>query len=230
MGQRKRKGKVLNCRQTCLCCLLWAGAAFGQTFGNRLHELRTGDEIVYDFQQSITAVTVLATSSTTIRLQVATATKDTAERLGFSSWLYWIRSGCPEASTDEIVELQIGDCPSILSDNAKEAEWLVTLLGLASTQVPERSRRRAGPTPMPEELDLRKPWQPRIIVDGSNVGETSDAYILHWPIDTSSLSDRTIVAYVPRSERAVPALPYWVESSASSAHIGVLDSHRAARS
>jgi hypothetical protein len=194
--------------------------------GNRLHALKKGDEIVYDFQQSITLIRVLNTSDSDITLQVTTATKDVAEREGFSSWLAWADKGCSGASTDEKVDLHIDSRITVVSQDAKRVGWLITLLGLTPTSVPEKSRRKAGPAPMPEELDLRSQWQPRVIVDGQNVGGSSDAYSFHWPNDNSPLSDRTIIAYFPRSPKAVPALPYWIESPSSSAHVSVLDSHR----
>ena len=212
--------------QICVCCLLWTGSVLGLTFGEHLHELKTGDEVVYDFQRSVTLLRVLKTSGTVIKLQVATATKDVAEREGFSSWLAWANGGCPGAATNETLELQIGEHPMVLSRDAKEAEWLVTLLGLTPSRISDRARKKAGPAPMPEEIDLRKPWQPRVMVDGHNVGGASDAYSFHWPNDTGPLSDRTIIAYFPRSTTAVPALPYWLESPSSSAYVGVLDSHR----
>lgn len=213
-------------RRVCLLSLLCMESVFGVVFADRLHELKKGDEIVYDFQQSITLIRVLSTSESNITLQVATATKDVAEREGFSSWLAWADKGCRGATTNENVELHVDGRLSVVSQDAKRVGWLVTLLGLTSTQVPEKSRRKAGPAPMPEEIDLRSPWQPRIFVDGHNVGGPSDAYSFHWPTDNSPLSDRTIIAYFPRSQKAVPSLPYWIESPSSSAHVTVLDSHR----
>jgi hypothetical protein len=214
---------MVNLLRASVLCLLCATAVYGEPFWERLHALKKGDELVYDFQQSITLVRVLDASKTTIKLQVATATKDVAEREGFSSWLAWADGGCPGATTEETFDLHIDGKPVV---DTKHAKWLITLLGLTPTPVAEKSRRKAGPAPMPEEIDLRSPWQPRVIVDGKNVGGLSDAYSFHWPTDESPLSDRTIIAYYPRSSRAVPALPYWIESPSSSAHVSVLDSHR----
>jgi hypothetical protein len=209
-----------------LFSLLCMGSVYGQVFGDRLHLLKKGDELIYDFQQSITLVRVLDTADATITLRVATATKDVAEREGFSSWLMWADSGCPGAATDETLQLHIDGQPAVVSSDTQRAGWLITLLRLTSTPVPEKARRRAGPAPMPEEIDLRSPWHPRIVVDGQNVGGPCDAYSFQWPTDDSPLSGRMIIAYFPRSSKAVPALPYWIESPSSSVHVSVIDSHK----
>ena len=206
-------------------CLLCSGFAFGQTFGERLHALRREDTVVYDFQQSVTLIRVVAVSDDTVELRVATATKDAAEREGLS-WLAWADNGCPGASTDEVFKLRINNPPVLLSPEAHGAAWLITLFGLPSAPVSAGSRRKAGPAPMSGEIDLRAPWQPRIIVDGHAVSSPSDAYSFHWPADNSVLSDRMIIAYFPRSGEAVPAFPYWIESPSSSGHAGVIDSRR----
>ena len=207
-------------------CLLCTGFAFGQPFGERLHALRQGDEVVYDFQQSVSLIRVVAVSDTTVDLRVVAATRDVAEREGFSSWLSWADGGCPGASTDEVLTLRIGDHPALLTPSPHGADWLITLFGLHATPVPGGARRKAGPAPMSGEIDLRSAWQPRVTVDRRFVSSISDAYSFHWPADDSVLSDRTIIAYFPRSEEAVPAFPYWVESPSSSAHAGVIDSRR----
>ena len=227
-----RKGRL---RSIALFCLLWSEVAFGQIpvlvgesplrRSERLSSLRSGDEIVYDFQQSVTVVRVVQSSGTTVTLHVASATNDVAEREGFPSWLAWERGGCRGAASDETITLRIGEQTTVVSEGTKGAEWLITLLGCDSTPVPEPLRRKAGPAPMPGEIDLRSPWQPRVVVDGYAVGGKSDAYSFCWPNDASALSGRTIIAYFPRSPAAVPALPYWIESPSSSARVGVIDSH-----
>ena len=207
-------------------CLLCSSSLFSQTLGDRLAMLRPKDAVVYDFQQSVTVIRVASVSDTAVELQAAAATKDVAEREGFSSWLAWADGGCPGASTQETFLLSIKDRPTLLTPEARSAGWLMTLFGLPSASVPTQARRKAGPAPMPGEIDLRSAWQPRIVVNGKTLSLPSEACSFDWPADNSILSGRTIIAYFPKGAEAVPAFPYWLESPSSSARASVIDSRR----
>lgn len=191
-----------------------------------IESLRTNDEVVYDFQQSISCVRIAAISDGIIEIHIITATKDAAEREGYSSWIDWTNAGCPGASTRDTIRCTSDGTIIPGGHNDQRTAWLSTLLSLKRTTVPEHLRKKAGPTPMVGEIDLRATWQPKIVVQGLTLNIPSEAFSLQWPNDGTELSGRTLILYFPKSSEAVPALPYWIESPSSSARVRVVDSFR----
>lgn len=195
----------------------------GETIHSKLSMLSVGDEIVYDFHNSITVIGVTHKTEHIIQLRVATATNDILSREGFSTWLQWFQHGAPGAATDETILLQI-DHMAVQNESAQNERWLLTLLGLELSKVQDVHRRRAGPPPMPGEIDLRPPFQPRIIVNEHQIESKSDAYFAQWPNDGTELSSRPLILYFPQSSSAVHSFPYWIESPTSAYHVRVIDS------
>lgn len=200
------------------------GALHGETMQNRLAQLRPGDEVVFDFHQSITVVGVTTTSEHTVQLRVTTATKDLLSRENFTTWLQWFRQGAPGALSDDTITLKTDRAAVVHGVNTQHVQWLLTLLQLELTKIPDSKRRRAGPPPSSEEIDLRPLFQPRIVVHGKPIETKTDAYSTQMPDDGTELASRTLILYFPQSQSAVQPFPYWIESPSSSYHVSVIDS------
>jgi hypothetical protein len=207
-------------------CFLTFTPLPGETLLEKTSDLAKGDEIVFDFHQSIAVVHVLSSSSENIQLRVATATKDVLTRENLPSWHVWLQKGAPDASSDETLFIHAKKTSILESEETKRAKWLITLLTLELTPIPDSERRRTGPPPMPGEIDLRPTFNPKIIVQGRKIESKSNAFSARWPADTSELSSRLLIMYFPTSSTAVMEFPYWIESPSSSYHVGVIDSHR----
>lgn len=197
----------------------------GMTAASRLALLRTGDEVVFDFHQSITVVGVADAGQNSVTLRIVTATKDVLSREDHSSWLRWYQEGAPGALSNETLVLATDHLEVIDSRDRQKSAWLLTLLGLELTKIPDTQRRRAGPAPASGEIDLRPPFTPKIIVDSQPVEAKSMAFSATWPDDGSDLASMPLILYFPQSHKAVQAFPYWIESPQSSYHVAVIDSH-----
>jgi len=185
---------------------------------NRLDSLQIGDRLVLELPQSICVIGVTKTSP--IHLRVASATKDVLVRQEKESWITWFEEGADDAIR---VDSMIIEGKNI-SSSIEQTSWLRTLLNLELTPLPKVYRKRAGPRPHTGEHDLRPIWQPKIIVDRQSISSTSDAFTAIWPDDSSPLANRPLILYFPLSDKAVQALPYWIESPTSSYHVTVIDS------
>ena len=198
----------------------------GATIEDTLSLLQSHDRIVYDFQQSITLIAVEKVDNERIVLQVATGTKDLLDRTNLSSWLTWYDQGCPDASSRESISITLQPRITIRAEDPQKVSWLLTLLNLPLSAVPDSARKKAGPPPSPDEPDFRKPWQPPIIVNGARIATPSTAFSTTWPPDDTQLANRILILYFPTSDTAVPVFPYWIESPSSSYHVKVIDSSR----
>ncbi len=209
------------------CFLLFiSGTCCSETISDRLSLLQEGDEIVFDFHQSITVIGVVNTSDHAIQLRVATATKDVLSREEFRTWVEWYGQGAPGALSNELLTIHTDHTSVVYSEEPQRVQWLLTLLKLELTKVPEGQRRRAGPAPLSGEIDLRPLFQPKIVVDEKVVESRSTAFSIEWPTDGTELSARHLILYFPQSLSAVQAFPYWIESPSSSYHVSVVDSSR----
>ena len=206
-------------------CFLFFIPLFGESIHpakKEMYSLHPNSLIIYELPQSIIAVHVKKRDSSEILIEVTTAAKDLLTRENLPSWMAWCRAGMPSATSSEEVSL-------FLSNNAHtqgtpQPNWLSTLLSLDVAQVAQAERKKAGPPPMPEEIDLRPIWQPKITVEGKKRDAESTVYKVIWPDDGSALAKRELILYFPDTQEAVQGLPYWIESPSSSYKVFVVDS------
>lgn len=185
--------------------------------------LQEGSLVIYELPQSIVAVQVKKRASSEVLIEVTTATKDVVARENFSSWMAWCKAGMPSASSSEELALSL-ERGTLSQRGTSHIAWLYTLLTLDMTEVPLEERKKAGPPPMQGEQDLRRVWQPKVIVDGQKKNTESIAYKVIWPDDGSSFAKREMILYFPVTDEAVKGFPYWIESPSSSYKAFVVDS------
>ena len=206
---------------------VFCGTIHAEIAHDRLFLLHVGDEVAFDFQQSVSVLAVTKKTDHVVTLRIATATKDVLSRENITSWLHWFHQGCPGATSDETISLRTDQVTGVQAEDAAHVAWLLTLLQLDIKKIPEEMRKKAGPPPLSGELDLRTVWQPQIFVQGHKIECESTAFSAQWPNDGSDLSSRVLILYFPRSQKAVQALPYWIESPSSSFHVQIIDSTHA---
>lgn len=213
---------------SCLLCMTFCAASEPSSLmTQRLTSLDEGSRILYELPQSIVSIYVSKKSPTELILDVASATKDVLERENMSSWLEWSHKNTPSATLKEKIIIHLPEGTITQTGHSSNYAWLVTLLSLKATKVPLSFRKKAGPTPMPGELDNRPLWHPKIVVQGKKLASESSVYKIIWPADGSFLEQREILLYFPESPLAVKAFPYWIESPSSSYKIFVVDSEKA---
>ncbi|MCE5318829.1 MAG: hypothetical protein LLG04_15895 [Parachlamydia sp.] len=155
----------------------------------------------------------------------------------FQSWKQWMGIGAPGNTSWVlyVIELKSGhmlQCYSMTKKswiNVSQADnFLTTLLNLRFSLIPEWQKKKAGPPPLLGVPDRRPAWQPRMIVEGKEVGGVAfHAWRAHWPKDKTILSNKTIEVYLPQDNAKYPSyFPYWLQISGvvGKAHIHIIDS------
>jgi len=151
------------------------------------------------------------------------------------NWRYWIEHDAPSHTawvmyTLDLDNTQIHDYYSFTKnsyyDLAPAENILSTLLNLRLTKVPPDQLKKVGPVPIGQ--DLRRPWQPKMMVNGSVIKNVAfAAWRTQWPQDSSDLSGKEIEVYVPEENDKYPSyFPYWLQVSGMSgnAQVRIVDS------
>lgn len=161
------------------------------------------------------------------------------------SWRQWFESGAPGHTlwTVSQINLETGIFEETFSythqgwvDMSESNSFLATLLNLRFTEVPECERKRVGLPPGVNRQDNRPIWNPRVIVDGTTLGNVPFiAFRAYWPKDQSELSCKPIDVYLPYvidGANYPSFFPYLVEveGKIGSAKLRIVDSGQGARS
>lgn len=192
----------------------------GMTVGSCTSSCHPGDLFVYDARSTIRVIHVQDVTPQEVQLLLLTATPDLLDREGYDSWISWFDHGYPEAASKERVRITLHPFGVECSDNVHS--WIVSLLQLQLTPIPSDQRRRAGPRPLPGELDFRPIWNPSLVVDGVATPTVCSAYSTLWPHDGSEIANKTLYMYFTDS---IP-FPVWIETADSAHHIRLIDSHK----
>jgi hypothetical protein len=155
---------------------------------------------------------------------------------GFS-WKNWMQQQAPGHTAWVMYNLnlesaQIHDYYSFTKNSwyemAPAENFLSTLLNLRLSKIPRRELKKIGPAPMGNFPDLRKPWQPKMIVGGREIqGVPFAAWKTQWPKDNSELGGKDIEVYVPEENDRYPSyFPYWLQISGmvGKAKVRIIDS------
>ncbi len=163
------------------------------------------------------------------------------------NWKLWFESGAPGHTSWIMsqVNLDTGVFEETFSfthrgwiDMSSSNPFLTTLLNLRFQEVSMEQRRRIGLPPGHNKADHRPIWNPRLVVNGCVISNTSFyAYKARWPSDRTELSRKIIEIYLPADIQTetswFPAyFPYWLEvdGKIGSAKARVVDSGFEARS
>lgn len=153
------------------------------------------------------------------------------------SWKAWVQQGSPGHTSWVIYRINLNT--AIIQDyfsftkNAwyempKAENFLSVLLNLKLERIPRSEMKKVGASPVSGFPDLRKPWQPKVIVEGQTVqGVNFAALRTTWPKDNSELSGKLIEVYVPEENERYPSyFPYWLQISGmvGKAKVRIIDS------
>lgn len=195
-------------------------------FKERLKQAEAGDYIVAAIDTNYTALIVRDKQGETITIEEITAPGARLPRgqNHWRGWRHWIESGSPGYTSRLLFSI---DCRSGQLVNTQPArgnhEFFCRLLNLRMSKVRTRERKRVGPSP-----GLRRIWAPKMVYEGKQVADVPfDAWQARWPVDSSPLSGKKIVAYTPAAD--YPShFPYWLEvfGMVGKAKVRIVDSGR----
>jgi hypothetical protein len=146
------------------------------------------------------------------------------------NWAKWVESGA-QGNTSWIVyqiDLHSGAIQDIYSYTNRSWQTLAdsdnllsVLLNLSFKKVPPSERKFVG--------NRRSVlWNPPMYINGHQVADVAfDAWHTTWPTDSSDLSGKSVVIYMPQESNKYPAyLPYWLEISGMTgkAKVRIIDS------
>lgn len=198
---------------------------------DNLRKSKAGDFIVAAQGKMISLLRVAENDGTQLTLEEISAPAS----VNPGSWRQWALSGAPCHSSWVLYKLDLsnGNMVSAYSYTRKtyfeipEAEnFLGTLLSLRLIPIPMSERKLIGPLPTGGP-DFRKPWNPKMIVDGYQIPNVPfSGWKTRWPKDGSELSDRYIVIYLPNDQRYPSYFPHWLEISGfiGKAKVRIIDS------
>ena len=141
------------------------------------------------------------------------------------NWKQWVKNGAPhhtswvmyemKKTTGKITKLYSFSESAWLKSDAS-SPFLETLLNLKLKKIPNIDRKKIGPAPFNGEIDRRKLWQPKMVVEGKKIkGVSFDAWRTSWPKDGSELAGKALVIYLPKLQdaRFIHYFPYWLQIS-----------------
>ena len=135
-------------------------------------------------------------------------------------WKQWVENKAPGVTTwtSFVINLEKNTLTQCYSYTEKQ--WLFLeksdyffnqLLTLPLRVTKDNERKRVGPPPMPGEIDRRKLWGPKRVLEGKCT-KTAQYSVLRakWPDDKTRLAGCVIELYLDTSQPQFP-FPYWLE-------------------
>jgi len=221
---------------TMLLLLLFTTTEAATYLRENLKRAKSGDFIVTSQNKAFTLLHIYDKTPESLIIEEITVP---AKRMpkGEYTWKSWVENEAPQHTSWVMYEINLAnglmqECFSFSQNgwyNIPQADnFMSTLLNLRLTPIPERSRKKVGPRPTLGSPDQRRPWQPRMVVDGKIIpGVSFQALRTRWPRDGSELSGKLIEVYVPEEGQDYPSyFPYWLQISGliGKAKVRIIDS------
>lgn len=202
---------------------------------NNLASGRPGDFIVAVQNKAYTLLHIQSKGEDSLTIEEITVPSSRISRENFS-WRNWVMSGAPfhtawmsytvKLSTGEMRDSYALTQGNWFSVNLSDA-FLPTLLNLRFVPISDKERKKVG-NPMKGGGDIKKIWQPPMVVDGQQIqGVLFTAWRARWPRDRTPLSDKIIEIYLPQDNEKYPSyFPYWIQAAGAigKADLRVIDS------
>ncbi|GAB4234576.1 MAG: hypothetical protein Tsb0021_13900 [Chlamydiales bacterium] len=200
---------------------------------NHLKRAEQGDYIVTACDKNFTLMLVTEVTPKYIGISEITIPENRVA-LRQHSWREWLAQKAPHHTSwiTYKVDPSSGNIQEMYSRTrqcylqvGQDSTMMTTLLNLPFVVVPDKERKKRGPTPNPSGSAY---WQPRMIIDGQNIsGVAFTPFKTRWPQDKSELSGKQILIYLPSDHTAYPAyFPFWMQVSGNvtKAQVRVVDS------
>lgn len=192
------------------------------SFIEKLSRAEPGDYLVTYCQKTYTVLCVKERRGHSLLLEEVILPEGKKSR--HISWKQWIHQQAPGNTSWAIYDLNLTTGQMDRSYSFTKNRWfslsqadnfLGTLMTLSFQKVPDHERKKTGIAHTAEVRNGRRLWQPKMLVEGSEVrGVTFDAWTTRWPKDGSQLSGKKIEVYLPREESQAPTyFPYWLQVS-----------------
>lgn len=201
-----------------------------------------GDFIVISQNKAYTLLTVQQKENSVLTLEEVTIPNNRISP-SFTDWRSWFESGAHGATCWVRYRLNINTHQITYGYSFLQKNWitlsqadnvLLKLIHLNFSKIPNGERKKAGAPPPPGLPDKRPIWQPRLIVNGSQIkGAHFTGWRTYWPQDASDLSGKVIEVYLPENEGLAPTyFPYWLEVQGmlGSVKIRIIDSGKGIQS
>jgi hypothetical protein len=221
-----------------LGCILFVAAALtgGETpLKTRLEKAKPGDYVVTELQKTTTLLCIRSVTPYSLILEEISAPTESLKK-NFTSWPEWVKAKAPGHSSWSMIEIdpktgQILECYSFSKSSwvtlSPKESLVATLLNLPMKPISADKRKKIGPAPLADEPDVRKIWNPPLVIDGLKVENASfEVFETTWPNDGSELSKKDVILYFDQEKKS--PLPTWVqvETSHLVGNVKAIDSGR----
>lgn len=218
-------------------CLIVSSDGFSDLYlKDNLQRAQPGDYIVTAQNKTYTVLHIFAKENQNLIIEEITVPVTQIQSDPFS-WKNWVENNAPGHTSWVIYKLDLNNAEMDQYFSFTKNSWfemhradnfLSTLLNLKLAKIPKGELKKIGPSPMSGFPDMRKPWQPKMVLDGRVVdGVKFAAYRTQWPEDGTELSNKTIEVYVPEENERYPSyFPYWLQISGmvGKAKVRIIDS------
>jgi hypothetical protein len=207
-----------------------------------MQKVLPGDFIVAFQNKAYTLFMIYAKENETLTIEEASVPQSMMGG-NVPSWREWFASGAPGSTCWIRYKLNLQTSQIQDAYSFTQHSWvtlsganniLAKLINLNFAWIPTEERKKAGSQPAMGLLDRRPIWQPRLIVNGSQIpGIPFDGWKARWPKDGSDLSSKLIEIYLPSATSGYPGyFPYWLEvqGMVGSAKVRIIDSGSGLRS
>jgi hypothetical protein len=205
---------LIICLFICFSCL-----HSQESFQDRIVKSSPGDYIVTEQSSNYTILIVREIDNAALILEEITAPVKAVDPSKIT-WKEWVSAHAPGHTswTTCMIDLTTHRLRGVYSYSSKEwlypeesAHFLSQLLALPLSPVPDREKKRIGPSPAQGEKDVRSLWLPPMVVEGQKVVKPRfDVLKTYWPKDESLLSGCKIEVYFA-ADKNLPSLPFWME-------------------
>lgn len=216
--------------------MLLTTSLFADTYlRDNLQRAKPGDYIVTAQNKMYTLLFIRDRTPTNLTIEeISTPIANCFENL---AWKSWVASEAPGNTSWVVYNVDLNSAHMYDYYSYSKNGWyemspadnfLSTLLNLRLNKIPYHKLKKVGPPPMGNFPDVRKPWQPKMIVDGMEIqGVKFAAWQTLWPNDGTELGGKMIEVYVPEENERYPSyFPYWLQISGmiGKAKVRIIDS------
>ena len=197
----------------------------------RIQGAQSGDYIVFEAGKTVTLLAIRSIDRNRLVLEEISAPSQSLKEMPIS-WSDWVRKNAPGHTSWSMIEIDLNQNKVLECYSFSKSAWvseeqglMSTLLNLPLFPVNASDCRKIGPPPQPGEPDLRKQWNPPLVVEGKKLEKALfDVFETFWPQDGSELAGKKVAVYLDRENHS--ALPYWiqVETAHATASVRAIDS------
>lgn len=204
--------------------LICGTTLFASPLYERVEKSQNGDYIVLSINKMITVLSIRSVTPTSLILEEVSAPLGSLDPFP-PSWKEWIRDFAPGHTSWSMAEIDLGKKEVIECYSFSNGSWIqpssenslfATLLKLPFTKVKDFERKKIGPPPLEGEKDVRKVWNPPLVVEGKKIEKAQfEVFETLWPEDASELAGEKVVLYFDQTLRF--PLPFWIDIHTSHA-------------